>query len=61
MRETFAAKAMDVTMDEVRDIAVLCWEMTEVDITATIGPVTFAEVALRMRLKNGFAVDLLDG
>ena len=50
VRETFAVKAVDVSMNDVRDIAVLCVEMTAVDITATDSPVRFAEVVLRMGL-----------
>ena len=44
VRDTFSAKAMYGTLNEVRDIGVLCLEMTVVDTTAPDGPLRLAEV-----------------
>ena len=51
-------KAQFHTEFQVTDVAVLCLEMTAVDATSTDGPARFAEVALKMGLPLGFAVDM---
>ena len=61
VRDSFAAKEVDVTKDEVRAIALLCLELGSVDLAEVYSPGRFAEAASRHGLRPGFAVDLQTG
>ena len=61
IRDSFAAKAVDVSGEEVRDIATLCLELGAVDLAEVYSPGRFGEAAWRHGLRPGFAVDLQTG
>ena len=61
VRDSFAAKEVDVTKEEVRAIALLCLELGSVDLAEVYSPGRFAEAASRHGLRPGFAVDLQTG
>ena len=61
VRDCFAAKQTDVSKDEVKQIASLCIEMGSVDVAEIYSPERFTEMAPRMGLRPGFAIDLQTG
>ena len=61
VRDCFAAKQTDVSKEELQDITALCLELGSVDVAEIYSPERFTEMAPRMGLRPGFAVDLQTG